>query len=178
MYDWPSLDRLQAALDERCAEWHATRRCPITGTLIAEGFQAEHAQLLPLPTLHELFDCVVARPVSRDCLVSFEGRRSSVPFAWVGRAVEVRGTTQHVVVWVEGRELARHPRHTVERLVIDERHYLGASTDLVLAPTPLGQRARQQLGTVPHAERLPAPETISRPMTQYTALLAALTGGR
>jgi len=147
-YDWPTLAPLQAALDEPCAEWHATRRCPITGTLIAEAFQAEQAQLLPLPTLHELFDCVVARPVSRDCLLSFEGLRYSVPFAWVGRTVEVRGTTQHVVVWAEGHELARHPRHTLERLVIDERHYVGTSTATVLAPTPLGQRARQQLATI------------------------------
>jgi transposase len=178
VYDWPSLDQLQGALDERCAEWQATRRCPITGTLIAEAFQAEQAHLLPLPTLQELFDCVVPRPVSRDCLVSFEGRRYSVPFAWVGRTVEVRGTAQQVVVWSEGQELARHPRHTVERLVLDERHYGGASTDAVRAPTPLGQRARQQLTTVPHAERLPAPEAMTRPITQYTALLAALTGGR
>ncbi len=178
VYDWPSLDRLQAALDERCAKWHATRRCPITGALIAEGFQAGQAQLLPLPTLHELFDCVVARPVRRDCLVSFEGRRYSVPFAWVGRTVDVRGTTQQVVVWAEGQEMARHPRHTVERLVIDERHYGGTSTDTVLAPTPLGQRARQQLATVPHADRLPAPSTITRPMAAYTALVDALQGGR
>ena len=178
VHDWPSLDRLQAALDERCAEWHATRRCPITGTLIAEAFQAEQVQLLPLPTLHELFDCVVARPVSRDCLVSFEGRRYSVPFAWVGRQVEVRGTTQHVVVWAEGHELARHPRHTGERLVLDERHYVGTSTDTVLAPPPYGQRARQQLATVPHAERLPAPDAITRPMTAYAALVDALQGGR
>ena len=128
--------------------------------------------------MHELFDCVVARPVSRDGLVSFEGRRYSVPFAWVGRTVEVRGTAQQVVVWAEGQVLARHPRHTVERMVIEARHYGGASTDTVLAPTPLGRRARQQLATVPHAERLPAAETLTRPITQYTALLAALTGGR
>lgn len=176
--DWPTLAPLQAAIDDRCAERHATRYCPITGTLIAEALHAEQAQLLRLPTLHELFDCVVARPVSRDCLVSFEGRRYSVPFAWMGRTVEVRGATQHVVVWAEGQELARHPRHTGERLVIDERHYVGASTETIVAPTPYGQRARQQLATVPHAERLPAPDAIARPMTQYTALVAALAGGR
>lgn len=176
--DWPDVAPLQAALDERCAEWHATRRCPITGTLIAEAFHQEQAQLRPLPVLQELFDCVVARPLSRDCLVSFEGRRYSVPFAWMGRTVEVRGATQHVVVWAEGQQLARHPRHTGERLVIDERHYGGASTDTVVAPTPFGQRARQQLAAGPHAERLPAPDAIARPMTQYTALVAALAGGR
>jgi transposase len=176
--DWPSLDPLQAALDARCAEWHATRRCPITGTLVSEAFAAEQPHLLPLPTLHELFDCVVPRPVSRDCLVSFEGRRYSVPFAWVGRTVEVRGVAQHVVVWAEGHELARHPRHTIERLVLDQRHYAGPSTDTVVSPTPYGQRARQQLAAVPHADRMPAPRTITRPMATYAALVDALQGGR
>jgi len=48
---------------------------------------AERSLLQALPHLHEVFDCVVARRVSRDCLVSFEGRRYSVPFAWIGRPV-------------------------------------------------------------------------------------------
>ena len=39
--------------------------------------------LRPVPMVQEPFDCVVARRVSRDCLVSFEGRRYSVPFASV-----------------------------------------------------------------------------------------------
>jgi transposase len=176
--DWAALEGLQTALDGRCAECHATRHCPVTGTRIAEAFQAEQRLLLPLATLHELFDCVVARPVRRDCLVSFEGRRYSVPFAWVGRTVEVRGAARHVVVWGDGVEVARHPRHTVERLVIDERHFAGASTATVRAPTPLGRRARQQLATVPYGERLPAPEAVVRPVTQYAQLVAALAGGR
>ena len=102
----------------------------------------------------------------------------SVPFAWVGRTVEVRGAARHVVVWGDGVEVARHPRHTVERLVIDERHFAGASTATVRAPTPLGRRARQQLATVPYGERLPAPEAVVRPVTQYAQLVAALARGR
>ena len=84
--------------------------------------------------MHEPFDCVVARRVSRECLVSFEGRRYSVPFAAVGRTVEVRGTAAHVVILTEGRELARHARHTAARLVLTPAHYEGAST-------PTGPRA-------------------------------------
>ncbi|QJR36209.1 Mu transposase domain-containing protein [Gemmatimonas groenlandica] len=175
VHDWPDLPTLQAALDERSAEWHATRRCPITGSLIAEAFAHEQRLLQPVPTLHELFDCVVARRVSRDYLVSFEGRRYTVPFTWVGRTVDVRGTAQHVVVWGDGREVARHARRTAARLVIDEAHYGGASTSEVLAPTPLGRRAQQQLAATV-LERFPAPSTVARPMAQYVHLLDALAG--
>ena len=175
VYDWPALPALQAALDERSAEWHATRRCPITGTLIAEAFAMEQRLLQPVPTLHELFDCVVARRVSRDCLVSFEGRRYTVPFVWIGRTVEVRGTAQHVVVWANGAEIARHARRTDARLVIDEAHFAGESTATVLAPTPLGRRAQQQLAAT-YRDRLPAPATIARPLAQYADLIGVLTG--
>jgi hypothetical protein len=70
----------------------------MTGTSVAEALAAEQATLLPLPALGEAFDCIVARRVSRDCLVSFEGRQYSVPFAWVGREVEILGTVDAVVI--------------------------------------------------------------------------------
>lgn len=188
--DWRSLDALQAALDRRAGEVHAARRCPMTGTPIAEALAAERAALRPVPAVHEPFDCVVARRVSRDCLVSFEGRRYSVPFAWVGRPVEVRGTARHVVVLGDGRELARHARHTAHRLVLEPAHYEGDSTAAVQAPTPLGRRARLQLeqgpvhgpapsapGHAPVATRfagvpgLPAPSAVARPLSAYVALV-------
>ncbi len=52
--------------------------CPVTGTTMAEAFGAEQRALQPLPTMVDSFDLVVTRPVSRSCLVSFEGRRYSV----------------------------------------------------------------------------------------------------
>ncbi len=62
--------------------------------------------------------------------------------------------------------------------MLDQRHYAGSSTDTVVSPTPYGQRARQQLAAVPHADRMPAPRTITRPMATYAALVDALQGGR
>lgn len=124
-----------------------------------------------MPDLQELFDCVVARRVSRDCLVSFEGRRYSVPFAWIGRQVEVRGTAQDVVVWAEGQAIARHPRYTRRTLVLEPAHYDGESTATMTAPTPLGRRARLQLAAQPHMALLPPPETVARPLTHYLTLL-------
>lgn len=174
--EWPDITVLQDALDQRSLECHQTRQCPITGTSIADAHAAERGLLQPLPTLDELFDCVVARRVSRDCLVSFEGRRYSVPFAWIGRTVEVRGTTQDVVVWGEGRALARHPRGTARRLLLQTAHFEGPNTPTILAPTPLGRRAQLQLVVVPHATVLPTPAAITRPMAQYTRLLAPWIG--
>lgn len=168
---WVALSDLQAALDARSALVQAQRRCPITGTPIAEALRAEQGLLQPVPDLQELFDCVVARRVSRDCLVSFEGRRYSVPFAWIGRQVEVRGTAQDVVVWAEGQAIARHPRHTRRTLVLEPSHYDGTSTATVTAPTPLGHRAHLQLAARPHTALLPPPEAVARPLTQYLTLL-------
>ncbi len=168
---WADLATLQAALDARSAAVQAVRRCPVTGTPIAEALAAERALLQPLPALQELFDCVVVRRVSRDGLVSFEGRRYSVPFAWVTRQVEVRGTAQHVVCYAEGQEIARHLRGTRHTLVLEPTHYEGASTAHVWAPTPLGRRARLQLGAVPHTAALPAPEAVERPLAHYLTLL-------
>ena len=162
---WPELATLQTALDARAAERHARERCPVTGTTIATALAVERQALRPVPALHEPFDCVVARRVARDGLVSFEARRYSVPFAWITRVVEVRGTAQHVVVLADGREIARHPRHTAARLLLQPAHYEGPSTPTVRAPTPLGRRARLQLAA------LPAPGALRRPLADYVALL-------
>jgi len=112
---------------------------------------------------------VVARRVSRDCLVSFEGRRYSVPFAWVGRVVEVRGTVDAVVIYAAGQEVARHARHTRQRLLLEPAHYEGPSTAAVLAPVPLGARARAQLAASYAA--LPSPSAITRPLARYLRLV-------
>lgn len=169
---WDSYALLQAALDGRADELHRRRRCPATGTTVEEALAAERAVLQPVPMVGEPFDVVVARRVSRDCLVSFEGRRYSVPFAWVGRTLEVRGTAQHVVCFGNGEEVARHPRRTARTLVLDPAHYDGESTATVRAPTPLGRRARLQVLTA--VPGLPEPEAITRPVVTYERLCERL----
>jgi hypothetical protein len=136
---------------------------------VAEALARECLLVQPLPDLHEPFDCVVARRVSRDCLVSFEGRRYSLPFRWLGRLVEVRGTAQHVVIYADGAEVARHPRHTARRLLVEPAHYEGPSSDAVLAPPPLGARGRLQLATW---STLPDPGR--RPLAAYVTLVERL----
>ena len=148
--------------------------CPVTGSTVAEALAAERRVLQPLPTMVELFDKVVSRKVggSAWCL---EGWRYSVPFAWVGRSVEVRVTAREVVILGEGAEVARHLRGTEARLLLDGSHYEGESTDWVQRPTPLGRRARQQLalrpGPPPTAVAVPADPPAGRSLDDYARLV-------
>jgi hypothetical protein len=122
---------------------------------------------------------VVSRRVSRDCLVSFEGRRYSVPFAWVGRDVEVLGTAAHVLVRGGGIELAKHARGTEARLLLDPAHFEGESTERVIRPTPLGRRAELQIRGLSSESRtslgwVPPAAALSRSLAEYADLVEAL----
>jgi len=126
------------------------------------AWDAERRHLGALPLLPEPFDQVATRSVSRDCLVSFEGRQYSVPFAWLGQTVEVRGG-RTVQILAGQAVVAEHRRHTAERLVIDPAHYEGPATERVLPPTPLGKLSRrlQMIAEMP---------VVQRPTDLYAAL--------
>jgi len=173
-----SMEELQVLLDREADGLLDRLECPVTGTSVREAWEAEQPLLQPLPSLVEPFDILVSRKVYRDCLVSFEGRRYSVPFAWVGRRVEIWGTLNHVIIRAEGEEVARHARGTRQRLLIDPRHYEGGSTDRVERPTPLGQRARLQMAGLSSPSRqalLEAPDRdqVARPLDAYVQLVEA-----
>ncbi len=139
-----SLEHLQAVTDARLSERTARLLCPTTGASIAEAWDTERRLLTPLPeTLPEPFDVVVRRPVGIDCLVSFEGRRYSVPFRFVGQEVEVRGLAGRVQILKNAAMIAEHPRDTDRLILRDEAHYEGKDTDLVRAPMPLGRMGRR-----------------------------------
>lgn len=177
--DWVSWEAFQEGLDQRARALMDRLPCPVTGTSVREAFEAERLMLQPLPTMAEPFDVVVSRRVSRDCLISFEGRRYSVPFVWVGRQVEVWGTLRHVVIRAEGQEVARHPRRSRHLLLLDPEHFEGESTDRVLRPTPLGYRARLQMAGLSGPSRgalllVPEPEDLARPLEAYVQMVEAL----
>jgi transposase len=139
-----SLEHLQAVTDARSEERADRLRCPVTGTTIAEAWERERRLLTRLPdTLLEPFDVVVRRPVGIDCLVSFEGRRYSVPFRFVGHEVEVRGLAGRVQILKNTEVIAEHPRGTETLILRDETHYEGEDTDRVRAPMPLGRMGRR-----------------------------------
>ena len=104
-------------------------------------------------------------PVHKDCMVHFEGRSYVVPFTYSGRDVEVRGCSGRVQI-VDPQTAAvliSYPRHTQERILIDQACYEGPGTAQVLPPRPLGRMARklQEIASLP-VER--------RPMDLYAAL--------
>jgi transposase len=139
-----SLGHLQAVTDVRLAERANRLRCPLTGSSIDDAWTQERRLLTPLPeTLPAPFDVVVRRPVEVDCMVSFEGRRYSVPFRFVGQEVEVRGLAGRVQFLKNGAVIAEHPRGTDARIVRAEAHYEGEDTDRVRAPMPLGRMGRR-----------------------------------
>jgi hypothetical protein len=161
--EWRDLSALQTRSDAAVKASAERRTCPATGLSVWETFLAEQKLLSPLPEhLPEPFDRVAQRRVSRDALVSFEGRSYSVPFRFADQMVEVRGCTATVQVWAEAGVVASHPRRTRWRLVIDASHYEGASTERVLAPVPLGRMGRRMQEILALA-----PER--RPIDQYAA---------
>ena len=153
---WADLAALQDWTDERLEALARERQCPATGTSVAEAWTSERKLLTRLPeTLPEPFDLVATRRVGIDALVSFEGRQYSVPFRLVGERVEVHGCAGRVQIVKDCAVVAVHPRGTTARLIIDQAHYDGPSTDRVMAPAPLGRLGAriQELALSPVAHR-------------------------
>ena len=152
---WDCLEELQQATDAHVTRVAQHRLSPATGLSVAESLALEQARLAPLPILPEPFDIAVTRTVAVDATVGFEQHRYSVPFAWVGRSVEVRGADNRVQILAAHQVIAVHPRHTPERIVIDPRHYDGDSTDTVIAPPPLGRMGRKlaEITAIPPQQR-------------------------
>lgn len=118
--------------------------CPVTGKSIYDSWNLEKQHLKPLPfSLPEPFDVQVSREVGRDCLVSFEGRRYSVPYRWAKRTVQVRGCASTVEFWGEEKLICVFPRKTDCRLLVDQSHYEGTDSDTGKAPAPLGKIGRE-----------------------------------
>ena len=139
-----SGEDLQTWTDEQIEARAHDRRCPATGTTVAEAWEVEKQLLTPLPDpLPVPFDVAVSRKVGIDGLVSFEGRQYSVPFTLIGQSVEVRGIAGAVQVLKSCEVVAEHPRSTDVRLLIDQAHYDGESDERVIAPPPLGKTGRK-----------------------------------
>jgi transposase len=160
---WDSIEELQALRDQALIVAAQRHRCPATGTSVWEAYERERSALGSLPVLPEPFDLVATRHVGLDCMVAFEGRSYSVPFTLVGQRVEVRGGAHHVLVLAGGELVARHPRHSESRILIEPSHYEGPATRQVLPPPPLGRMGRR-------LAEIAALEPQRRPLDLYAAL--------
>ncbi|SCY88012.1 Mu transposase domain-containing protein [Desulfoluna spongiiphila] len=133
------MEELQAETDKAIARYAENTICPATGKSIRESWQNELLALRPLPKLPEPFDKVVTRTVRPDCCVVFENRQYTVPFQYVKDQVEIRGCADQIQLLADGKIIQEYPRHTAERILIDERCYEGPATDRVVPPPPLGE---------------------------------------
>lgn len=140
---WNDVAELQAWSDAGTEARWAKRKCPATGTSVLEAHAAELPLLGPIDALPEPFDLAVTRRVNKDCTIQFEGRTYSVPFQHVGREVEVLGCASSVLIVAGAVTLARHPRGTKERILLDQRHFEGTATNNVLPPQPLGRMGKR-----------------------------------
>jgi hypothetical protein len=124
-------------------------------------------------TLPEPFDVQVSRRVGRDCLVAFECRQYSVPYHHVGACVDVRGCVRTVEIYRHGDCIARFPRYTDCRLLIDQAHYDGRADARGAAPTPLGRMARQMV--LPRSWEVPGIAAPRPDFARYQRALEALS---
>lgn len=158
------IEELQEWTDRRIRRWSEKAICPATGLSVLESWEAEVPFLGQPDRLPKPFNVVVTRPVDKDCMVYFEGRSYSVPFAHVGHLVEVRGCADTVQIWADGSLQCEHPRYTKKLLLIDTSCYEGEATDRVIPPPPLGRMGRR----LTEIMEMPVEQ---RPLDLYAALM-------
>jgi transposase len=120
------LLKLKAFQHEVAARVHAT-----TKATPQERLNEDRAAFAPLPASRYCGARPVIRSVSRDCLLSFDASRYSVPWQYAGVTVWLRLVRGHTLeIYSHANALiATHARATVKgSLVIDKRHYRTAET--------------------------------------------------
>ena len=111
-------------LAQRCTELAQRPHPAQTARCIADCFQAEQLQLIPVTAV---FDGYVEamRRVSSPCLIRVDCTRYSVPAEWANRVVSLRLFAERVCLVAEGAVVADHARcFGREQLVCDPWHYL------------------------------------------------------
>lgn len=140
------LEALQGWIDRQELLNDQRRRCPATGSSVAEAWSAERALLRALPDpFPEPFDLVRMATVGSDALVAFEGRQYGVPFRFTGLTLEVRGCAGQVQIVdpVTAQVVIAYTRHSPERILIAAGIYDGPEDPRVARPTPLGRMGRR-----------------------------------
>jgi len=93
--------------------------------LVGDNFAIERNVLIPLPMTRYDTARVVRAKVTRQCRFLYREVWYSVPLAYRGREVTVKGYAGEVVARCDGREIARHRRGFRKgELVLEPLHYL------------------------------------------------------
>jgi transposase len=110
----------------------------------------------------------LVRTVARDCLVTVETNRYSVPAAYVGRTVEVQwGPEDTVQIYHQGTLIASHRRSRRQhQLCTDPAHYRALWPQRLPPPAPHGRSGNLPLT----AWTAPFPEVAVRALSVYEAL--------
>ncbi|KZO00432.1 IS21 family transposase (plasmid) [Bacillus badius] len=131
-----------------------------------QRFQKEQSFLQPwgikplFPTSHWEM-----REVSRDCFVSYQGKKYSVPFRYAGQKVKIKITLdREIEIYDEQECMAKHPILTEKaQMIAKKEHYEG------LQNKEKGQEKKNHNGLATH-DSPPAPEVEIRPLAAYAAL--------
>ena len=119
-----SWEELNAQLMERCRQ-RRQRKVWGESETIAERFERDRAQLLPLSAAP--YEACEKRParVSSQALVRYETNDYSVPVAYGHQRVLVKAYVWEVVIACGGEVIARHKRsYGREEMIFDPLHYL------------------------------------------------------
>ncbi|MGV3719649.1 MAG: IS21 family transposase [Actinomycetota bacterium] len=147
---WSSFTACERALGEHEARWEE-RLHGTTGVSPRVRFVEEQPALIPLPPMPFLGVSEMVRQVSRDCLVSYQGVRYSVPAPYAGKQVWLRPTQGHsvTVLSAKGVPLATHtvPPAGV-KLVVCPEHYEGLRRRHTAALPTLTARFRALYGSL------------------------------
>jgi transposase len=104
------------------------------------------------------------REVSRDCFVSYKGKKYSVPFRYAGQKVKIKITLdQEIEIYDEQECIAKHPILTEKvKVLAKKEHYEG------LQNKEKGQEKKNHNGLATQ-DSPPVPEVEIRPLTAYAA---------
>jgi transposase len=119
------LDDLQTQHDQWATEIAFRRYHRRVGARVGDAFRAEQGFLHPLPDHLPDTDRHTEVRVTKDGFCRFGDVDYSVPPGYGGRRLQIRGSWSEVVIFSEGREVARHRRSFVPAdVVLDPTHAL------------------------------------------------------
>ena len=84
----------------------------------------EKSHLIPLPMNEFIFPEIIRRKVYRDCHITVHYNYYSVPYAYVGKIVDVHRDSKLVYIVYEGQQVAVHPRcDSTGVFITNDSHY-------------------------------------------------------